>query len=86
MEDIWGHGDDQLSHITLAGILDKVGLSDEDREILILRFGHGWYYDEIAEFVGIKHRGESYTEGTIRYRLKNIMSKLEGFVKENNLK
>ena len=76
------YGNKELGRVLVDKIFLEVDLSDEDREIFILRFGYNWYYNEIGEFIGIKYRNKPYSEGTIRHRINRIKTKIRRFVKK----
>jgi len=76
------YGDEELTRIFLEKLFAELDLSDEDREIFVLRFGHNLYYSEIGEFIGEKYRGKPYSEGTIRHRIHRIRSKLRKIIKK----
>jgi DNA-directed RNA polymerase specialized sigma24 family protein len=74
------YGNAELAKVIVEKILDRLDLSDEDREIFVLRFAHDWYYNEIGEHVGMKYRGTPYSEGTMRHRVRGIKDKLEEII------
>ena len=75
------YGDAELANILVEKLLAELELSDEDTEIFLLRFGHNWYFNEIGEYVGIKYRGQPYSEGTMRHRVRGIKRNLQKVIK-----
>jgi len=71
------YGDAELAKIVVDNVFQQMGLSDEDIEIFVLRYGYEWYYNEIGDFIGNKYRGKGYSEGAIRHRVRRIMQKVE---------
>ena len=76
------YGNAELTRVLLEHIFTRIDISDEDREIFVLRFGHSWYYKEIGEFVGEKYRGKPYSEGAIRHRIQRVKSELRKIIKK----
>lgn len=67
------HIDPLLSKLSAKRIFDEVSLSEEEVDILVLRFSYEWFYEDIGEYVGMKYRGKPYREGTIRYKLNKSL-------------
>ena len=76
------YGDTELANIIVEKLLDRLAMSDEDSEIFVLRFAHNWYYNEIGEYVGKKYRGQPYSEGTMRHRVRGIRDKLRKVIRD----
>lgn len=63
-------------------------LSDEDKELLYLRVGCNWQYEEIARHIGSKYGNRAADkpmwEGTMRARLKKILQTLRKIAKDED--
>jgi len=77
------YGDFEVAKVSLEKIFNNVDLTDEEIEILTLRFGYRWYYYEIAEHVGLKYRGKEYNEGTVRYKVRIALKKIKLYLKHS---
>jgi len=76
------HIDPLISKISARQIFDAVSLSEEDIDILVLRFSYEWFYEDIGEYVGMKYRGKPYREGTIRYKLNKSLTTIRDYLED----
>ena len=77
--------DPLLSKATAVKIFKACNLSDEQVDILVLRFSYDWYYQDIGHYIGIKYRGKPYREGTIRYKLNKTLAIIQEYIAEHDL-
>jgi hypothetical protein len=78
------YGNYEVAKVTIDRLFAEADLSDLDREILILRFGLGWRFHDIAAHVGQKYLGRTEEnplwEGAIRGRCKRSLAYLQAYV------
>lgn len=74
------HIDPLLAKISAKKILSESRLSEEEIDILVLRFSYEWFYEDIGEYVGMKYRGRPYREGTIRYKLNKALDAINSYL------
>lgn len=76
----WEYGDDEVARATLERLIQRANLSEIDTEILLLRYGSGLLYEDIAKLIGEKYFGRTAEnplwERSIRYRLNKAVLSL----------